>query len=102
VFHYLSDIIQDNPCRRISIAALVNVEFVGYQLTHEFKDVFREAMIKIGERNKLGPQSETEVAVMDYLKKRGMRFSNKQVIHVANIVGRVMVMEALREWIPEK
>jgi hypothetical protein len=92
---------EDNQALDLAIKAGI-VEFVGYQLTREFKDVFREAVIKIGERNKLGPQCETEVAVMDYLKKRGMRFSNKQVIHAANIVGRIMIMEALREWIPEK
>jgi hypothetical protein len=62
------------------------IEHIGYGLTPEFKGVYREAMIKIGKRNELEPQSDIEVAVMDYLKKKGLRFSNKQVIHVAEAV----------------
>jgi len=79
-----------NSALNLAIKAGI-IKHIGYELTPEFEDVLCEAMIKIGEGNKLEPQSDTEVAVMDYLKKKGLRFSNKQVIHVAEIILGVLV-----------
>jgi hypothetical protein len=78
------------------------IKHIGYELTPEFEDVLREAVIKIGKGNKLEPQSDTEVAVMDYLKKKGLRFSNKQVIHVAEIALGVLVQALISGKLTDK